>query len=192
MDKTEGFQCLGHSNWTLCSLLSQFCSPNFPPFSLSYWRPILITPDSGRLKMGKMEISQPEWHTRVLVPGAFKLDHLSQFCSENFPRFWLWYWEANSYYPRERKAENGKMDFSHSEWERGFQCLGNSNWTICSHLSQFSSPDFPTFSLLYWRGKFLLSQREEGWKWENGILPTWARHKAFSAWGIQTGPFAAD
>ena len=37
LDDTEGFQCLGHSNWTICSPLSPFCSENFPTFSLSYW-----------------------------------------------------------------------------------------------------------------------------------------------------------
>ena len=37
MDETEGFQCLGHSNWTTCSPLSPFCSEIFPTFSLSYW-----------------------------------------------------------------------------------------------------------------------------------------------------------
>ena len=30
MDKAEGFQCLGPSNWTICSPLSQFCSEIFP------------------------------------------------------------------------------------------------------------------------------------------------------------------
>ena len=38
MDKTEGFQCLGHSNWTICSPLSPLCSEIFPNFSLSYRR----------------------------------------------------------------------------------------------------------------------------------------------------------
>ena len=28
------FQCLGHSKWTICSRLSQFCCSNFPNFSL--------------------------------------------------------------------------------------------------------------------------------------------------------------
>ena len=45
MDMTEGFQCKGHSSWTICSLLSQFYFPNFTTFSFSYWRPILITPE---------------------------------------------------------------------------------------------------------------------------------------------------
>ena len=37
VNERRGFQCLGHSNWTICSLLSPFCPDNFPPFSLSYW-----------------------------------------------------------------------------------------------------------------------------------------------------------
>ena len=45
LDETEGFQCLGHSNWTICSLLSPFCSEIFQTFSLSFWGPILITPE---------------------------------------------------------------------------------------------------------------------------------------------------
>ena len=45
LDETEGFQCLGHSNWTHCSPLSPFCPEKFPTFSLSYWGAILITPE---------------------------------------------------------------------------------------------------------------------------------------------------
>ena len=37
MDETEGFQCLGHSNWTICSTLSPFCSGRISPFPFSYW-----------------------------------------------------------------------------------------------------------------------------------------------------------
>ena len=40
-----GFQCLGPSNWTICSPLSQFHSEHFQTLSLSYWGPILITPE---------------------------------------------------------------------------------------------------------------------------------------------------
>ena len=32
MDETEGFQCLGYSNWTICSPSSPFCSEIFPTF----------------------------------------------------------------------------------------------------------------------------------------------------------------
>ena len=45
LDDTESIGCLGHSNWTIFSHLSLFCSKIFPTFSLSYWGPILITPE---------------------------------------------------------------------------------------------------------------------------------------------------
>jgi len=35
--ETEGTECLGHSNWTICSALSPFCPKRFPIFSPSYW-----------------------------------------------------------------------------------------------------------------------------------------------------------
>ena len=37
VDGTEGFQCPGHSNRTICSALSPFCPKRFSTFSLSYW-----------------------------------------------------------------------------------------------------------------------------------------------------------
>ena len=37
LDETEGFGCLGHSNWTICSPLSPFCAKIFSSFSPSYW-----------------------------------------------------------------------------------------------------------------------------------------------------------
>ena len=49
-----GFQCQGHSNWTICSLLSQFCIEIFPIILLSYWGPILNALESGGLKMGNV------------------------------------------------------------------------------------------------------------------------------------------
>ena len=136
MDERHGCGCLGHSNWTICSLLSQFCSVNFPTFSLLYWEASSYYPREGQAENGKMEISQPVWDTVFSVPGAFKLDHLQQIKPILFPKF----------------------------------------------------SNFFTFIL---GGQLLLPYREEGWKWEYGILPTRARHKVFSAWGIQTGPFAA-
>ena len=43
-----GVLYLGHSNWTICSLISRFCSLNFPPFLLSYWGvQFCSTPESG-------------------------------------------------------------------------------------------------------------------------------------------------
>ena len=49
VSETQGFQYLGHSNWTICSLWSWFCTVNFPSFWLSYWGVQLsITPEKGK------------------------------------------------------------------------------------------------------------------------------------------------
>ena len=37
LSETKEFQCQGHSNWTICILLSSFCPRWFSTFSLSYW-----------------------------------------------------------------------------------------------------------------------------------------------------------
>ena len=44
MDKTEGIPCLGHSNWTMCSPLSHFCSKIFTNFSFRQGSPFPIFP----------------------------------------------------------------------------------------------------------------------------------------------------
>ena len=92
--ETQGFKWLGHSNWTICSVLSQFCSLNFATSTSLLGSPILITQERGRLKMGKL----------------------------NSPNL--------------------------SETQ-GLEWLGQSNWTICSLLSQFCSLNFETFTSLY-------------------------------------------
>ena len=51
LDETEGFQCLGHSNWTICSPFSQFCSEIFPSFSLSYWEAISYYPRRSKMRI---------------------------------------------------------------------------------------------------------------------------------------------
>ena len=57
-DETEAFGCLGHSSWTICILLSHFCSGNFPTFSLSYWEANSYYP-RGPI-MGKGNSSNPK------------------------------------------------------------------------------------------------------------------------------------
>ena len=94
--------------------------------------------------------------------------NLSQFYFPNFTTFSLLYWEANSYYPRERKAENGKMDFTQPGPGRRF-------WVPeafkLDHLQPFTPIIFLKFSNFFTfmlGGQFLLPQREGGRKWENG------------------------
>ena len=78
----------------------------------------------------------------VSVPLAFKLDHfqpVKPILFWNFSTSWLSYWGVPiSYYPR--KWNSPSLDET-----QGFKCLGRSNWTICSLLSQFCSEIFPTF-----------------------------------------------
>ena len=86
LNETEGFGCLGHSNWTIYSPLSQFCSKQFSTFSPSYW-------------------------------------------------------QANSYYPRGLIMGKGESPNPRIE------CLGHSNWTICSPLSPSWLSIFPAFPI---------------------------------------------
>ena len=57
LEETDGFQCLGHSNWTICNPLSLFCSETFTSFHLHTGEPILITP-AKRAVFGKGKFSQ--------------------------------------------------------------------------------------------------------------------------------------
>ena len=75
----------------------------------------------------KMEFSQPECESGISVPGAFKLDHLQPVEPNLFWKFSYYLTfilEANSYYPREGKTENGKMEFSQPECESGISVPG--------------------------------------------------------------------
>ena len=80
------------------------------------------------------------------------------------------------------------------EWDdtEGFECLGHSNWVICSRLSPFCSEMFQTFSPSYWGGQFLLPQRANMEKREFPQLQNWMRQWVLSAWGIHPGPFWAS
>ena len=84
-------------------------------------------PREGKAENGKLEFSQPECERGISVPGAFKLDHLQPVKPILFPKFsnfFTFILGANSYYPREGKAENGKMDFSQPECGTGFSVSG--------------------------------------------------------------------
>ena len=136
MDETESFQCLGHSNWTICITLNHFCPGEFPTFSLSYWEANFYYPRG--LIMGKWNSSNPksEWDRGFSVPGTSKLDHLHPF----------------------------------------------------EPLLSWKISNFFTFIL---GGQFLLPQRPNNGKGEFFQLQKWMRQRDFSAWDIQTGPFAA-
>ena len=136
MNETRGFECLGHSNWTICSPLSPFCSGNFQFVSSLYWEANSFYPRGLIVRKGRFSTSKTEWKKGDLVPGAIKLDHLHPFKPILFWKF-----------------------------------------SICC-----------TFIL---GGQFLLPQRADSEKKEIFQFQNWMRQRDLSAWGIQTGPFAA-
>ena len=152
MDETEGFQCLIHSNWTICSLLSPFCSQIFPSISPSYWGAILFTPE-GQLsekgilptpKLDETDRSQCLGHSNWTICSPF-----SSVCSETFPSFSL-SWRLILITSEGQLSEKGILPTPKLDETEGFQCLGHSNWTICIPLNPFCSRNFPTFSFSYW------------------------------------------
>ena len=61
------------------------------------------------------------------MPGAFKLEHLKHvkpILFLKFSNFFTFILGANSYYPREWKTENGKMEFSQPKCVRGISVPG--------------------------------------------------------------------
>ena len=143
-----------------------------------------------------------KWFQGACDPGAFKLDHLQPvklILFQKISNFLLFILGGPiSYYPRERKEGKwGKGKHPKVNETLGFQTLGHSNWTTCSLLSWFCSKMFPLFYLSYWEVQFLITP-ERGRKeaagaeiGKMGITQKWMRHRGFSTWGIQIGPFAA-
>ena len=133
LSKTEGFECKGHSNWTICNHLSQFCSEIFPTFDFHTGEcQFLITPGNGILPTWVRHRGLGAWGIQTgpfaalwanFVQNIFQISQLHHLHTG----------DANSYYPRVREAENKKK----------------------------------------------------------GLTQKLIRPKGFSAWGIQTGPFAA-
>ena len=79
MDQTDGFQCIWHSNWIICSPLSQSCSQKFSTFSLSYWGAHSYYPRGPIMRKGNSSNFQYGPDRWVSVHGAFKLDDLLSF-----------------------------------------------------------------------------------------------------------------
>ena len=122
LSETQEFQCLGHSNWTICSLLSQFCSGNFPSFSLSYWEANSYCHRGPIMGRGNSPNSQYGWDWGDSVPGALKLDHLhplKPILFSKFYNFFTFILGANSYYPRGLIMRKGNSHNSRNGQDRG-------------------------------------------------------------------------
>ena len=113
IDETEGFQCLGHSNWTICSPLSLFCSENFQLFHLYIERPILIYPWQRRAENGKREYYKHWWNRGISLPGAFKIGPFAALEAHFVQK------RPIPYYHSERKAENEKREITRVQFIKG-------------------------------------------------------------------------
>ena len=130
------------------------CLFNFPTSLPLYWEANSDYPSGLIMRKGNSPNSQYGGDWGVSVPGAFKLDHLQPFkpiLSWNFSNFFTFILGSQFLLPQ--RANNGKREIlptSNMDETEGFQCLGPSNWTTCSPLSQFHSEHFQTLSLSYW------------------------------------------
>ena len=133
VDESPGFLYLRHSNWTICSLLSFFCSKKFPSSWSLYWElPFLITPEKGKWEKGnlpKLDYTQGFLYLRHL--NWTICSKLSLFCSKIFPSSWYLYWELPFLITPE--PDRGKWEkWNHPKLDetQRFLDMGPSNWTI--------------------------------------------------------------
>ena len=110
MDETEGFQCHGHSNCSICFLLSHFCSDKFSTFSLSY-SGAHYYPRELIIRKGNSPNSRYGQDRGVRVPGAFKLDHLHPIKPLLFWKFSNFFnFMLGGQFLLPQKANNGKRE----------------------------------------------------------------------------------
>ena len=152
MDESDSFQCLGHSNWTICSLLSQFCSEFFKLLTLMPQSPFSLFP--RKMRKGNSPNSKIGWYRGVSVPGAFKLDHLhpvKPILFSKFYNFFTFILGANSYYPRGLIMRKANSPNSRNGQDRGVSVPGAFKLDHFHPVKPILFPNFTTFSLSYWR-----------------------------------------
>ena len=136
MDETKGFQCLGHSNLTICSTLHLSHSKIIPSVSPSYWEansyyPRGILWEKGILptsKMNEREGFQYLGHSNLTICSP-----LSHFCSDIFATFTLSY--SGDHFLLPQGANNGKREFfPPKKWirQRVFSAWGNQTGPFAS------------------------------------------------------------
>ena len=70
LSQAEDFECLGHSNWTIAAICTNYISQILQIFHFHDGRPILITPERGRLKM--IKLNSPNLSERKGFPSRFQ------------------------------------------------------------------------------------------------------------------------
>ena len=127
------------------------------------------------------------WGTQI---GSFAAGW-APFGLKCFKLFHLHTGEANSYYPRGSIMGKGNSPNFRIGWDRGDWVPGAFK---LDHLESFKPllfPNFYKFFTIILGGQFLLPQRVNNGKTAIIQLQNWMRQRSFSAWGIQTWPFAA-
>ena len=142
-----------HSNWTICSPFTPFCSDILATFSLSYWEANSYYPRGPIMEKGNSSNPKSGWDRGFSVPGAFKLEHLhpiKPLLFKKFSNFFTFILGGQFLLPQ--RANNGmgihptlKLDET-----EGSQCLGHLNWTIGIMLTPFAGGNFPTARYGIW------------------------------------------
>ena len=119
---------------------------------------------------------------------------LSPFCSGNFPFASSSYSEANSYYPRRPIGRKASFSNSITKWDRGVWVPGAFKLHHLEPSKSMLFGNFPYYFIFILWGQFLLPQTANREKGEFVQFQKRMRQMGggLSAWGIQTGPFAAQ
>ena len=107
-----------------------------------------------------------------------------------FHLFHLHTGEANSYYPRRPIIRNGNSSNFKTEWDRGFSVPGAFKLDHLQPIKPLLFQYFFTFSTFILGDHFLLPQKANYGKREFSQPQKRMRQWVFSAWNIQTAPFA--
>ena len=143
------FLCLGHPNWTICSLLSHFCIRKFSTFALSYWEANSYYPRGPIIGKGNSSNPKIAWERGFSVPGVFKLDHvqpIKPILFQKIVNFFTFILGGQFLLPQ--RANNGKREFTQLQnWMRqmGFSAWGIQTRPIAATKALFVPEDFQLF-----------------------------------------------
>ena len=194
LNTREGFGWLGRSNWTICSPLHLSHSEDFATFSLSCWETNSYYPRGPIMGKGNSTNSNTGWDRGYSMPWAFKLDHLQPFAHFIFWKFCNFFtFILGDQFLLPHGLIMGKDNSPNFkiEWDRGFSVPGAFKLDLLQPFEQILSQKIFNFFIFILGGQFLLPQRANMKKREFIQLQNWMRQRGLSAWGIQTGPFAA-
>ena len=149
MSLSEDFECLAHSNWTICT---NYIFQILQLFDFYTGEDNFYYHRERKAENGKREFSQPEPGGGFWVPGTFKFDIFQAFAPITFPKFcnlFTFILERPILItPEKGRLKMGKWNSPNLSKAGDFEWLGHSNWTICCLLSWFCSINFQTFAPL--------------------------------------------